>query len=232
MLWTTILKKLVIEAIPLIVDVGRRIIDNIGNTPPANDKSKPADIEQISVALSELRDYVIKTAEPEVKRATEAVMFYIEEQLFNLEDKEELFDKYRISADSVKRKLDRVGKKMEAFWKDALHKRISLDNADCRNILLLPAGAKKEHDIERLTQNILAETMEEYGKIIQDELTGLYDDLEKDIAQTVANMEKVAQDYINLVDSLDAKDDDKYEEIIARAKAKIDCYKIVLGRKG
>ena len=232
MLWTTILKQLAVAAIPLIIDAGKKIIGNIGNAPPTNDKSRPNDIEQISVALSELRDHVTKVSEPEIKRATDAVMYYIEEQMFNLEDKAELFEKYQISSRSVENKLNRIGKNMENFWRDALYKRISLDNAECRNILLLPAGAKKEHDIERLTQSILAQTTEEYGKIIRDELNGLYDELESNIEKVVANIEKVADNYAELANSFDEKDDEKYEEIIAKAQTKIACYDVVLDWKG
>lgn len=228
---TTIFSKILTEALPFIVGgIGKLIdkfVDNIGRSPSVNDKTDVTDVEQIMEALGDLRAEVLRNSEPVIKRATEEVKSYIDEQLFHLEDKAELLSKYNISPAATERKLQRIGSKAECFWQDAMYKKISIDNVACRSILSLPPGGKKEADLQKFTKDVVAETIAAYTNLLNDEMFDIYDDLEYDIQKAIKELETKAKNRNELAASLEAKNDDKFEEIMANAFIKMSCCDIV-----
>lgn len=230
MTWMTILKNLAMTAIPTIIDFGKKLLEKIGSTPSMNENSSTADIEQISNALYELRGQVLQKSQPTIQNANDSFKFYVEEQLFNIEDKSELLAKYEISSRSVERKMQYIQDKLNHFWQDSINRRISLDNEECRSILMLPASAKKSAGIEKFIDKVLTDTLNEYADIIREELSSLYVDFEEDVARSLSRLENTVNEYSDIVQSLDAKDDDKFEKLIAKAKTKIFCYDVMLGK--
>ena len=228
MTWMTILKKLAIEAIPTIIEFGKKMLEKIGSIPSMNENSSVTDIEQISNALYELREHVLHQSQSTIQNTNDSFKFYVEEQLFNIEDKSKLLAKYEISSRSVERKIQNIQEYLNKYWQDSINRRISLDNAKCRSILMLPAGAKKAADIEKFTDEVLTETLNEYADIIREDLNSLYVDLEDDIVRSVLRLENTVNDYTKMVESLDAKDNDKFEQLIAKAQTKIFCYDVML----
>ncbi len=228
---TNIFGKILTEALPFIVSgIGKLIdkfVDNIGKSPAVTDKTDVMDVEQIMEALGDLRSEVLRNSEPVIKRASDEVKSYIDEQLFHLEDKAELLKKYNISPVSTAKKLQRIGSKAEYFWQDAMYKKISIDNVSCRSILSLPPGGKKEADLQKFTKDVVAETLREYTNLLNDEMYGIYDDLEHDIQKAIKELEAKAKVQNELATSLEAKDDEKFEEIMATAFTKLSCCDIV-----
>ena len=228
MTWMTVLKNLAMAAIPTIIEFGKKLIGKIGSTPSMNENSSVADIEQISNALYELREHVLQQSQSTIQNANDSFKFYVEEQLFNIEDKSELLAKYEISSRSVERKMQYIQDKLNNFWQDSINRRISLDNEECRSILMLPSGAKKSADIEKFTNEVMSETLNEYADLVRSELGNLYVDFEDDVARSVSRLENTVNKYNEIVKSLDEKDDDKYEQLISKAKTKIFCYDVML----
>ncbi|MBO6178294.1 MAG: hypothetical protein J6O04_03900 [Selenomonadaceae bacterium] len=231
-----ILGKILKEAIPFIVGgIGKLIdkfVDNIGNAPSVNDKTDVNDVEQIMEALGGLRKEVLKNSEPIMRQAAEEVESYIDEQLFNLDDKAELLARYNISPAATAKKLKRIGLKAEKFWQDAMYRKISIDNAECRSVLSLPPGGKKEAELQKFTQKVVTESLTEYTNLLKDEMYGIYDDLEYEILKATKELETKANIQNELVLSLEAKDDDKFEEIVANALVKVSCCDIVREKVG
>ena len=217
-------------AIPTIIDFGKKLLEKIGSTPSMNENSSTADIEQISNALYELRGQVLQKSQPTIRNANDSFKFYVEEQLFNIEDKSKLLAKYEISSRSVERKMQYIQDKLNHFWQDSINRRISLDDERCRSILMLPSGAKKSADIEKFTNEVLTETLSEYADLVRSELGNLYVDFEDDVARSVSRLENTVNNYTKIVESLDAKDDEKFEQLISKAKTKIFCYDVMLGK--
>ena len=228
MTWMTILKNLAMAAIPTIIELGKKMLEKIGSAPSMNENSSVADIEQISNALYELREQVLQKSQPTIQNANDSFKFYIEEQLFNIDDKAKLLAKYEISSRSVERKMQSIQDYLNKHWQNSINRRISMDNAKCRSILILPAGAKKSAELEKFTDEVLTETLNEYADIISEELGNLYVDFEEDIARSVSRLENTVNDYTKMVESLDAKDDDKFEQLIVKAQTKIFCCYVII----
>ncbi|MBR1580923.1 MAG: hypothetical protein IJ668_10625 [Selenomonadaceae bacterium] len=232
MSFTTILGNLIRAAIPFFVEIGQKIFGRLNEAPPLNDNATINDVEQIGNALCELRAQVLEQSRATIDNANDALKFYIEEQLFSLEDRSELLSKYDISSRSVERRMEDIQHRLNAFWKDALNRRISLDDEECRSILMLPTSAKKTAELERFTNAVLDETLEEYAELVRAELSELYVDMEDDLERSLKRVERNVEEYDAIVKSLDAGDNDRFEELIARARVKIACCDAIVEKVG
>lgn len=227
-MWSTILKNLAMAAIPSIIEVGKKFFDKILNAPQMNQNNTVDDIEQISKALAELREHVLQESKPAIENASDSITSYLEEQLFILEDKKDLLAKYEISSRSVEHKMQEINKRLGNFWHDAIYKKISLDDKNCRDILTLPSGEKKNVELSNFTNKVLSDTLGEYSELVRDELSKIYVDFEDEVKRSVSRLENSVREYSEIVQSMDEKDDDKFEMLIANAKLKIFCYDLML----
>ena len=233
MTWMTILGHVIKEvAVPLLLEAGRKIISDMGKSESVNQKSTVDEVAQSSESMLELKNYVQQQSQQQVREANNAVMTYIEQQLTSLEKQSALLSKYNISAKSVQRRMADIKSELdlETFWADELNRRISIDNPQFTSILKLPSGAKKTNEIQRLTNQILSETFDKYFNRLRKKLEEIYNDFEEEVEHTVSQLEKTVAEYNEMVQSLDDKDDDKYEQLIAKAQTKIASYEAILNR--
>lgn len=232
MMWSTILKKLAVAAIPSIIEVGKKFFDKILDAPSMNQKNTVDDIEQISKALGELREHILQESKPVIDNASDSITSYLEEQLFLLEDKKDLLAKYEISSRSVEHKMQEINRRLGSFWHDAIYKKISLDDSQCRAILTLPSGEKKNVELSNFTNKVLSDTLDEYSELVRSELGKIYVDFEDEVSRSVSKLEKSVGEYSQIVQSMDEKDDDKFEMLIANAKLKVFCYDVIFEKVG
>jgi len=229
-MWSTILKNLAMAAIPSIIEVGKKFFEKIIDAPQMTKKNTFDDIEQISKSLGELREHILQESKPTVENASNSIMTYLEEQLFTLEDKKDLLAKYEISSRSVEHKLQEINRRLGNFWHDAIYKKISLDDSQCRAILTLPSGEKKNAELANFTNKVLSETLDEYAELVRKELGKIYVDFEVEVSRSVSRLENSVREYSEIVQSMDEKDDDKFEMLIANAKLKVFCYDVMLAK--
>ena len=232
MMWSTILKNLAMAAIPSIIEVGKKFFEKILDAPQMTQKNTVDDIEQISKALGELREHILQESKPAIDNASDSITSYLEEQLFLLEDKKDLLAKYEISSRSVEHKMQEINRRLGNFWHDAIYKKISLDDSQCRAILTLPSGEKKNAELANFTNKVLSETLNDYAELVREELSKIYVDFEDEISRSVSRLETSVREYSEIVQSMDEKDDDKFEMLIANAKLKVFCYDVIFEKVG
>lgn len=230
MSWSNILEQLATAAIPMIIETVGDFLKKLSTVSPMTENSSVGDVEKISDSVSILREQVLKQGRKTIDAANDYVVDYVNEQLFELESNAELFKKYQISSHSVKRQLREIKNQLEDFWQDAIYKKISLDNRQCRALLKMSTGAEKEHEIEKFIQAVLDSSLDEYITGITEALGNLYVDLEKDISNSVALLEKTVQDYTKLLNAVDESNEQKYEQLLADAQTKIFCCEMILSK--
>lgn len=221
---TGILKKI---AAPLLMKLGEKVIDNIGSSPSLKTADKATDIEELSNSLNELREFVVSESRPVFEEVNQSIVDYVEDALLTIEDKSDLLAKYSISTKLTMERLRLVQRGLDDFRNDRLYRRISLDDSRCRSILMLPPGEKKQADMAEFAQNVILEILTEQAEILQDKLGGLYTDMERQILRSVQNLEVTAQKYRELVASVDAKDEEKYENLLSAALTKAKAAQII-----
>ena len=233
MSWGNILKELAKAAIPMIIETVGDFLKKFNAAPQMTETNSVTDIEKISDAVSVLREQVLKQGNRTIQAANDYVVDYVNEQLFDLEDKAALLKKYQISFRDVERRLKKIKNRLGNFWQDAIYKKISLDNPQCRALLKMPAGIEKENATVNFAENVLQSALNEYAEEIAEELGNLYVDLEKDIANSVAQLEKTVQEYEKLLTAVDESDEQKFEKFLADAYEKVFvCEKILAKVEG
>ena len=233
MSWGNILKELAKAAIPMIIETVGDFLKKFNAAPQMTETNSVTDIEKINDAVSILREQVLKQGNRTIQAANDYVVDYVNEQLFDLEDKAALLKKYQISFRDVERRLKKIKNRLGNFWQDAIYKKISLDNPQCRALLKMPAGIEKENATVNFAENVLQSALNEYAEEIAEELGNLYVDLEKDIANSVAQLEKTVQEYEKLLTAVDESDEQKFEKFLADAYEKVFvCEKILAKVEG
>ena len=228
----TVIGQFVKNLLPYILNFGQQLLDKLKNSPSLDENATVMDVDQIGNAISELRAEVLQRSQPMIDKSNVAIKNYVEEQLFSLEANAALLAKYEISSRSTERQLEGIQQRLAVFWTDALNRRISLDDDRCRSILMLPSGAKKQADLEQFIGEVLEDTFEEYAALVRSELSELYVDLEDNVLRSILRLEREIKDYDELVRAIDAKDDERSEQLLARAALKIECFDAVIGKVG
>ena len=228
MSWNKILEKLVTAAIPMIIETVGNFLKKFTTAPQLKETSSVEDIEKIASLISALREHVFKSSEKTILSANSYVIDYIDEQLFDLNKNAELFARYEISTELIQSQLKKIKNQLEDFWKDSIYKKISLDNAMCRNLLKMSPDENKEIATEKFAESVLESSLNEYVAKISEMLENLYVDLEKDITKTIAQLEKTVQEYSALINALEDDNEKKYETLLADAEGKVFCCKMIL----
>ena len=220
--------KLVKAAIPFVLELGKKLFEKLGEAPALNEKTTVVDVEQIGNALHDLRAEVLERSQSAIDKANDALKFYVDEQLFGIAERAELLAKYEISSRSIERRMNELQERLTDFRTEYLNRRISLDNEQCRLILSLPSGAKKEAEFEQFINVVIDGMLEEYSARVRAELGKLYDEFESEIVGRLARLEKTVGEYEELVQSLDNRDEDRLEQLIMRSEIQIAACEAVL----
>lgn len=215
-----------IKKIPLIYSIGKEIFGfieklNMKDKPAVNKKSSVQDIEKMAETLDDIRSNVVQTSFPVIKDIKDNVAAYVEELHFLIEDKTELLKKYNFSSRSFDNTLDELNNSVQDFWNEEIKKQISFDNAKCRSILALPAGKKKEADMQNFVTDVIQETTIAYTKYIEEILHRLYDDFVEDIEDITKRLEANLRSYKQMDVSALNKDSSSFRETIEQAQIKI-----------
>lgn len=215
-------------AIPSIIKAGINWFKNLGETPQVKPDTPVQTIEDIGEALSGLRETILREIQPSMKNADDEITEYIADQFTMFEDNAEVIERNQISIHDAKARLNEIPRRAKEFWENQIRRKISLDNPDCRAILKLPSGAKKESDTQKFIEDVLRESLESYAEYFQKSITGIYDGIMSDAKRSVARAESKAKEYSDLVDAVNSGDDEKFESMISRAQLKIFvCEKLI-----
>lgn len=216
-----------------IIDLGKKVwnfIKNAGikDTEKINEKSSPQDINQISIALSDIRAYTIQMSNPVINKVKEDITSYTEELLMIMQDKSNIVNRYTYKA--FERDVKELRSDIEQYWQNEIYKKISLDNIDCLNILKMPAGNRKQDAMQDFVLKVLKDVATSYTAYISKSLAQIYDDFEINIEENLRSIEKILYSYQQINISLDKEDLISYEQQIANADIKVFLYDKILNK--
>ena len=216
------------KLLPSIITAGANWLSNLGKSQPVKPDTPVQTIEDISESLDGLRDIILKEIKPAVDSANDEVTSYIADQLEMFEANSEVIAKHEISISGVRSRLKAIPDRAKENWELEIRQKISLDNPDCRAILKLPPGAKKESDTQKFIEVVLVESLENYSKFFRREVDGIYDGIMEDAKRTVLRIEAKAREISEISEAMNSKDDGKLEELISKANTKIFAYNLLI----
>lgn len=199
-----------IKIIKVIWDViTQKPSKEIGETKQQNRSSSVEDVDKIQSIFEDYRGQVHREASRIEKRIYNEVAYYIEELNNILLQERELLDKYEIRTKQIKKSIERILKNMSGNIEKEICKKVSLDNPECRNVLQMMPGLKKEQAMSKFLNKSLKEVLDQYCADFKLNLADLFENVEEEIVQAVGNIGKEAENQYKILETVN---EDNYIE--------------------
>lgn len=133
----------ILKAIKMIIDIFKKPSEEAGKLDSMNDYSSLENIGRIMRIFSDFKDQVHVKALDIENAVSEEVNFYVEELHNILQENANKVDKYGIHVKRIERQIDKISSKVTGTIDNKLSKKVSLDNAECREIVKMIPGSQK-----------------------------------------------------------------------------------------
>lgn len=190
----------------------------IGETKQQNKNSSVEDVDKIQSIFEDYRGQVHREANRIEEAVYNEVAYYVEELNNILLQEKELLDKYEIKIKRIERVIGKLSKNINGNIDKMICKKVSLDNPECRNILRMIPGAKKEQAMSDLLNKSLKEVLNQYCADFRQDLADLFEDVEEEIVQAVGRTGEEAEGRYKILETIDEDNYiEKNEAIVTKA---------------
>ncbi|MDD3140569.1 MAG: hypothetical protein PHX08_16590 [Lachnospiraceae bacterium] len=203
----------IIKAIKIIRDIFKKPSEEAGKTDSVNDNSSLENIDRITQIFSDFKDQVHTKALDVENAVGEEVNFYVEELHDILQENSNKVDKYGIRIKRIERQIDKISSKVKGTIDNQISKKVSLDNAECKEIVKMIPGSKKEQAMNSFLNESVKNALELCCGEIRSSLEEIYEDVETEVVGAVEAIQKQNELF---QESLKSIDKDNYEETATR----------------
>lgn len=165
----------------------------IGEAKQQNRNSSVEDIDKIQLIFEDYRRQVHREASRIEEAVYDEVAYYIEELNSILSRERKLLDKYKIRTKQIEKAIERLLKNIDGNIDKMICRKVSLDNPECRNVLQMIPGAKKEQAMSVFLNKSLKEALNQYCVDFRQNLADLFEEVEEEIVQTVGRTGEEAE---------------------------------------
>lgn len=196
----------IIKVIKTLIEIFKKPAAEAGKTDHTDSLEN---IERITQIFTDFKEQVHARA-VEIEKAVEAeVGYYVEELHDILEKNEEKVTRYGIRTKRIERQIDKIASRVKGIIDSELSKKVSLDNTECREIVKMIPGAKKESAMSDFFSKSVKGALDLCCAEIHSSLDEIYDDVETEVIGTVASIQKQAEQLQSTFLSID---ETNYEE--------------------
>jgi hypothetical protein len=203
----------IIKAIKIIRDIFKKPSAEAGKTDSVNDNSSLENIDRITQIFSDFKDQVHTKALDVENAVGEEVNFYVEELHDILQENSNKVDKYGIRIKRIERQIDKISLKVKGTIDNEISKKVSLDNTECKEIIKMIPGSKKEQAMNSFLNESVKNALEVCCGEIRSILEEIYEDVETEIVGAVESIQKQNELFKKSLNSIDK---DNYEETAKR----------------
>lgn len=215
-------KKIIKGIIDVIMKLFEKIAKKTGETDSVNDNSSPENMERITDIFTEFKGQA-HTKAVEIEHAvTREVNYYVEELHNILDANADKVNKYNIHIKRIERQIDKIASGVNGTIDNELLKKISLDNTECKEIVKMIPGTKKEDAMCTFLNRSVSSALESCCKEIRNSLEEIYEDVETEVLGTVDTIQRQNE---LLQESLAAVDENDYE--VTAKKQMVKAYYMV-----
>lgn len=208
------LVKTVVKAVKSIFDIFKGTSKEASETDSINDNSSLENIERIIQIFSAFKEQVHVRAVEVENAVMEEVDYYVDELRDLLNDNTDKVDKYGIRIKRIEKQIDKISRKVKGVIDSELSKKISLDNSECKEIVKMIPGAKKEAAMNDFLNSAVKDALDICCTEIHSSIDEIYDDVESEIIGAVDAIQRQSED---LKDRYALIDENNYE-VMAKAQ--------------
>lgn len=179
-----------------------------GETDSLNDNSSLENVDHIIQIFSDFKEQVYTKAVEVESAVAEEVNYYVEELQDILINNADKVDKYGIHTKRIERQIDKISTRIKGTINNELSKKVSLDDSECKKILKMIPGVKKEAAMDRFLNTAVNGALTVCCAELHACLDEIYEDVESEIIETVESIQKQNE---QLKVSLSRIDRDNYE---------------------
>lgn len=191
----------------------------IGETKQQNRNSSVEDVDKIQTIFEDYRVQVHREASKIEAAVHDEVAYYVEELNNILSQERELLDKYKIKTKQIERAIERLLKNINGNIDKRICKKISLDNPECRNVLQMLPGAKKEQAMSDFLNKSLKDVLNQYCIDFRQNLSDLFEDVEEEIVQVVWKTGEEAEKQYKILETVNENNYIEKNEMIGTKAA-------------
>lgn len=176
-------------------------------------------IECLIQIFTDFKEQVhLKATEIEIAVEGE-VGYYVEELHEILSQNTDKVIKYDIRTKRIKRHIDKILSKVKGTIDNEISKKVSLDNSECKEIIKMIPGVKKETAMADFFARSIKCALNACCIEIHSSLEEIYDDIETEVVGTVDSIQRQLEQLQNTFSSID---EENYEE--SAKKQMIEAY--------
>lgn len=168
-----------------------------------------SDVNQVMQVFENYKDAVGQ----ETAKVEQAVYGEVESFLDNLkailESNKETLDKYHVRLDRIDRRMKRILSKINGSLDYEISKDITLSNPNCRRIMEMVPGTRKEQEMNEFLQNVLRDGLENLCGSLKDTLNDIFEELDEELPGVV---EERSLEMKRCMDELENLNVDNYME--------------------
>lgn len=196
----------IVKVIKILLGIWKKPSKETGKT-DSNDSLE--NIERIIQIFSDFKEQVHSRA-IEIERAVEGeVSYYVEELQDILIENSEQVTKYGINTRRIERQIEKISARTKGIIDNEISKKVSLDNAECKDIVKMIPGEKKEKAMAEFLERTVNTALGTCCTELHSNLNEIYDEVEIEVIGAVETIQKQAE---RLQESFSAIDETNYEE--------------------
>ena len=200
----------IINIIGTVVDWFGNIAKKTGETDSVNDNSSLDNIDRITNIFTDFKGQAHTKAVEIENAVAKEVDYYVEELHDMLDANADKVEKYNIHTKRIERQIDKINE---------LSKKVSLDNTECKEIVKMIPGSKKEDAMNTFLNKSVSSALEVCCAEIRSSLEEIYEDVETEIVGAVDTIQKQNE---LLKESLASVDENNYE--VTAKKQMVNAY--------
>lgn len=199
----------IIKGINILRKIFGKQSKEVGKTDSVNDNSSLENIDRITKIFSDFKEQVREKLLETERTIGYEIDFYVEELHDILQENSNEVNKYGIRIKRIEREIDKVTLKTKGMIDKEISKKISLDNSQCKEIVKMIPGAKKEEAMSLFMNESVKGSIEVACREMRFILEEIYEDVEIEVIGAIEYIQKQNEFFQESINSIDK---DNYEE--------------------
>lgn len=207
----------IVKIITTVVNVVKSIFDIFKSPSKEAGKVEATDslenVERITEIFSDLKEQLHLKSDEIEKAVENEVDYYVEELQNILNVNSEKVSKYGIHTKRIERQIAKISARIKGIIDNEVSKKVSLDNSECKEIVRMIPGTKKESAMSDFFARTMKNALESCCNELRSSLDEIYEDVEVEIVGAVEMVKKQTE---TLQESFSAVDEANYEETVKK----------------
>lgn len=199
----------IIKIAKTIWDLFRKPAELAGKTDSINDNSSLENVDAIVQIFTDFKEKIREKAIVIEDAVGEEVEFYMEELQDMLQEKTEIAGKYGIQLKRMERQIEKIASRVKGSIDNEVAKKVSLDNVDCKAVVKMIPGTKKEEAMKTFLNQTVKHALDICCGELHNSMSEIYDDVEMEVLGAVESIQKKNEQFLEKFNAIDV---DNYQE--------------------